>query len=395
MTLSGTPMPDARRTRLLLLAIPMLAVAGLALAFVLLRDGDDGGPGEAQGGAPRLVFAEFGQTADVIYAAPAETPAERVAVAAVEHAPGWALTPAREMAGSLVAYVVLPADARPQRDSPAELWVLDVSTGAATRLARDADLLVAPVLSDDGAQIVYRSSDPNGRTQSLVRIDVASRTRRAIHELDTTFGVLPVGFAADGSLVFVELSTAGTDIYLLPEGGEPALLVHASDEVARDWRLSPDRRTLSYLAPETQAERIVHRLHAVELPPAGEQASELTSIQDVHGDGAPLPEQFSPVWTPDGAGVTVGIEAYPGIAATATTIALADGSRAGLAGPQQGFDAPLGWSPDGRYLAARSFDGVDAYEPGNESLVLISTDGGRAAVPGERELIFMGWFVDA
>ena len=79
--------------------------------------------------------------------------------------------------------------------------------------------------------------------------------------------------------------------------------------------------------------------------------------------------------------------------AAAVTLSLDGGSELTLAGPERGFDAPLGWSPDGRYLAARSFDGSGSYAPGRESMVVISIDGVRLIVTARTELIFLGWWV--
>jgi hypothetical protein len=62
-----------------------------------------------------------------------------------------------------------------------------------------------------------------------------------------------------------------------------------------------------------------------------------------------------------------------------------------LAAPARGFDLPLGWSSDGRALAARSFDGKSANAPGTETTVVVSTDGARRPVTGSGEIIVFGW----
>jgi Tol biopolymer transport system component len=275
---------------------------------------------------------------------------------------------------------VLPPASPGRRDEPAELWILDITTSKRVRLARDADLLVAPQFDVDGGYLAYRSTGPHGE-QRLVRVDLESRARRVMYEQSGGFGVFPIGFS-EGALLFARLSTAGTDLYRVRDGEGAEFLLHASDHVARDWRLSPDGRSLSFLAPELAAERIVHRLHVVSVD-AAERMSGL-------GAGG-LVEQFSPVWTPAGDAVTVGREAYPAVTAAAVTLSLDGGSELALAAPERGFDAPLGWSPDGRYLAARSFDGPGSYEPGRESMVVISIDGVRRAVTARTELIFLGW----
>ncbi|MYI82540.1 MAG: hypothetical protein F4056_04275 [Chloroflexi bacterium] len=223
-----------------------------------------------------------------------------------------------------------------------------------------------------------------------MRVDLETRERRTVRELTTRFGILPVAVPADGGVVYAELTNGGTDLYRVggDGGGDATLLLHASDHIASGWRLSPDGRTLSYLAPRIEAERVVQRLHVTPIDGGGEPRIEAS-------DGF-VGDQFSPVWTPTGDGITFGQEPGFQVGAAPLTLRLEGGGEPGrLTAPDQGFDAPLGWSSDGRYLATRSFDGRDAYEPGRESLVVIASAGGRAIVLGDFDLIFIGWLLDA
>ncbi len=372
-------LPRLRLALILLVLAPLVAIVA-ALGFVLRSLPDGAGEGAFGVAEPALVFAQFGPTADRVYTVPAADPARRTFVATVEHAEGWGIVPAPAMAGPLVAYTVLPPASPGRRDEPAELWILDVTTSDRIRLARDADLLVAPQFDGDGGYVAYRSTGPHGE-QRLLRVDLESRARRVLYTQGGGFGVFPIGFS-NGALLFAGLSRAGTELYRVRDGEDAELLFHASDYVARDWRLSPDGRSLSFLAPELAAERVIHRLQVVSVDAA----------ERMNGVGAGgLMEQFSPVWTPAGDAVTVGREAYPAVMAAAVTLSLDGGSELTLPAPERGFDAPLGWSPDGRYLAARSFDGSGSYEPGRESMVVISIDGVRRAVAARTELIFLGW----
>lgn len=372
-------------------AAVLAALGAVLLAALFLRpEDDDDQPRDA---TYRLVFAEFGPLADRIYLAAPDALDQRVLVANVPHANGWAITPAPEMAGDLAAFTVLPPEALPRRDSLAELWVLDVRTGELTRLAGDADLLAAPVFDPDGRALLYRRTRQDG-SQQLVRVEIATRARRPLYEASTRFGVYPVALSADGAALYVELSTRGTDLYRVREGADPEFIAHASDHIARDWRLSPDGTSLAYLAPEVSAERVVHRAQVVAIAPGAEAQAASPAPA-----GAVLFEQFAPAWTPDGRGLTVGIEAFPDISAAAVTLVVeapADGGDLpeALPAPEQGFDAPLGWSPNGLHLAARSFDGRDAAEPGRESLVVIAPGGGRATVVSDAEVIYIGWLRD-
>ena len=392
MPLGVATMATPRRTpprRLAFLAALALAVLAAPALYLAGRSGDEpaAGPGGAVPAGPGeqlLVLAEFGPAVDEIFLVPARDPSDRTPVASVEHASGWGIHPAAEMAGALAAYTVLPPDARPERDSPAELWLLDVESGERTRLARDADLLAAPALSRDGAAVVYRTS--GGGEQSLVRVDVQSRSRRVLHTARTAFGLFPVALTPGGELLFSEISGEGTVLSAVPlDGGEPRSLFRASAHIARDWRLSPDGTALSYLAPVPLAERVVHRLHVAALAPGAAPVQ-----PDAGGGGAG--EQYGPVWRPGGGAVTVGGEAASSATGAVTLLLSGPGGATELAAPPAGFDVPLGWSPDGRILAVRSFDGRNSTDPGAESYALVDGSGARRAVPARSQLLFLGWW---
>ncbi|RLT35274.1 MAG: hypothetical protein DWI59_03895 [Chloroflexi bacterium] len=370
-------MPLSRRALILAAGVAVLVIASAIGAFFLL------GRRAVQPQIATLVFAEFGPGADHIFTAPATDPARRTQVMTIEHADGWGISAAPRAARDLVAFQVLPPTARGQADTPAELWILDVRAKTKRLLASDADLRVAPVLSPDGTSVLYRSSTAGG-TQAIVRVDVSAGSRRVVHTVDTTFGVFPIGIGADSAVLFASLGLGGTDIYRLADGKPPALLRHASDQIARDWRLSPDGRLLSYLAPEIHAERVVHRAHVIDVASGTPQAT----IESAPPQPA---EQYSPVWTPDSRAITVGRE--PLLDSRAGTITLAlDGKPArALAAPERGFDAPLAWSADGGYLAATTFSGASSAEPGTESIVVLSLNGGRYVVSGSGEITVLGW----
>lgn len=376
-----------RHPRLVLRVLLPAATAALlvvlgAAALSHWRGGDVPVEVRTAAGSETVVFAEFGPTEDRVYAAPADDPSRRRLVATIEHVHGWGINPAASVVGSLAAYTVLAPGSEPRRDAPAELWLLDLASGQGTRLASDADLLAPPVFDAAGSGLVYRSTRSDG-TQEVVSVDLDSRLRRPVYVHAGSFGVYPVGYAATGEVLFAVLSTAGTDIEAVRAGEPPRLVVHASDHIARDWRVSPDGREVSYLAPELTNERWVYRLRVASVEDGAQRTLDATA--------AARAEQFGPVWTPDGAAVTVGVEAYPAASAPAMTLSLRDGSTQALPAPPAGFDVPLGWSPAGQYLVARSFDGATSYEPGRESIVVISPDGERRPIATAAQLIFVGW----
>lgn len=365
-------------------AIPIAAIlliAGSALMIRLLPQGTEE-PATVADGTPYLVFAEFGLNEDRIYLAPASNPDQRTLIDTVRHADGWGINPASAVAGPLVAYTVIPGDAAPARDTPAELWVVNVQTRNKTRLARDADLLVSPVFADDGATLIYRRS--SGSQQEIVQVDVGALTRQVVHAEQTSFGIFPIGIDAEGALLFARLTEGGTDLYRTRRGQAPAFLYHLSDQIARDWALSPDGRALSYLAADFVNERAVYRAQMLSLGNLEAGSS--------FADAAPGGEQYGSAWLPDGSGVAVGQEATiePGEAAL---VLGTDGSTRFLPAPAEGFDVPLGWSGDGKFLAVRSFDGRNSVYPGLDTTVIIDvTSGDRFPVRIPTEVIFIGWY---
>ena len=358
----------------------LLTLVALGAAFsVIVRSGQaDPRPELAISDRPTLVFAEFGLNADEILIAPAEDPNDRTLIQTVPHASGWGLNPSSQLVNGRSAYTVLPAGVTPNRNSPAELWLLDVDTASATRLARDADLLAAPVLAQDGAVVAYRRTEGSG-AQSLVRVDLETRTRRVLHTDGSSFGLFPVGFDDDGALLFTRLTPDGTDLLRVADGSAAELILHASDEIARDWSVAPDGDAVAFVAPLLQAERIVHQTQVIAL---GDQPSVEAPAASLSG------EQYAPTWRRDGA-LAIGREATD---TSGVGPIVVDGANLSpMAAPSSGFDVPLGWSVVGGYLAVRHFTGSGSQSAGEETLLVIGPAASRVVVETTSELIFLGW----
>lgn len=367
-----------RLVRLVLASAGLVAVVAIGAVFAALLRTGQAQPELAVSSGPTLVFAEFGLTADEILIAPADDPDARTVIQTVPHASGWGLNPSPEMVLGRSAYTVLPANATPSRESPAELWLLDANTASASRLARDADLLAAPVLRQDGAVLVYRRTEDSG-AQSLLRVDLETRARRVLHSDSSSFGLFPVGFDDDGAVLFTRLSATGTDLVRVSEGAPAELVLHASDEIARDWSVSPDGDAVSYVAPLLQAERIVHQAQVLSL----KGGSTVNTPAAAH-----LGEQYSPTWRPDGA-LAIGREAFDDAGVAPIVLGLPGGLV--LPAAESGFDVPLGWSAGGGYLAVRHFSGNNSQYAGTETLMLLGTDATRRSIDTDTELIFLGW----
>ena len=356
-------------------AVAILAITWGVLRLLPLREA-------APAGTPELVFAAFGQTSDLIYVAPATKPDERTIVDTVQHAEGWGLNPGL-MYGNLVVFNAIPAGTAGGRGAPAELWLLNARSREKTRLARDADLLVKPVLIANGKAILYRRSD--GDVQQIVRVEIETQARSVLHEERTAFGMIPLGLDNTGALLFARLSNAGTDLFRKTGGAAATLAFHASDELARDWQLSPDGRSIAYLAQQTRGERVIYRMQAVSI-----EGGRALALPDANATG----EQYGPVWTPDGADLTVGQEPVSGTSAPVALLR-AGTPPAALAAPKQGFDVPFAWNANGTYLAARTFDGKNSTNAGRETAVVIARSGERYPISAPGEVILVGWLTNA
>lgn len=352
------------------MALLALALGTLRLLPLFSRD-------DVREGVPLAVFAEFGELADRIYSAPADDPAKRTLVATLEHAPGWGLNPAATTREGRAVFLLAPVDGG-GRDTPAEVWTIDLKTGQRTRLASDADLLIQPVLNRDGSVLYRRSA---GQQQEIVRLDTGSGARRATYVEETTFGIFPIGEDVDGNLIVARLSTGGTDLARVRDG-TAQVIVHASDHLARGWQIAPDGKSLAYLAPEVSGERVVYRTHVVSLPDGKARTV---------ADTPEAADHFNPAWTPSG-GLAVGQDARTGAGA----VMLIDDAKARpLRAPERGFDVPLSWSDGGTYLAVRTFDGDTASNPGTERTVLLGPDGERYPIAAPGDVIFIGWITRA
>ena len=317
-----------------------------------------------------LFFAEFGWNQDLIYEISSSDPNNKRVIHTVDHSPGFGLNPAINTHKEQIAYVVLSKDVTPSRQSSAELWIFNSHTHKAIRLARDADINARPVLRNDGHSIVYRSSK-NINGSSIIEVNLDTRTRRIVYTDNNSFGIIPVGFNQNNEVIFARFDYTGTDLIQINHQQELSILFHASDEIARDWRIDPSGKNIAFLAPEFLGEKIVHRAQLMSL--------DGTRVNNKIMNG--VSEQYAPAWRQDGA-LAVGTSMAP---------LVVDNHNALILMPsEQGFDVPLGWSADGNYLAVRHFDGIDSYTPGNDSLVVIKQNK-RMTIHNHSELIFLGW----
>ncbi len=156
-----------------------------------------------------------------------------------------------------------------------------------------------------------------------------------------------------------------------------------TDQKGIDYSLSPDASRLAFLVPGLVEGRFVTQTHIADI--AAKQVSPLES------DALSAGDQLSPIWHPDGDKVSIGqlpSGAGPGRVAD---VWLPGGEVTFLPPPQQGFDQPLSWSPDGKFLAVRSFLGDSIGNQGPPRLVFVSPAGQRPSAPEGAGFEPIGW----
>jgi len=384
----------------------------------------------------RFLYSEFGVEEDLIWSIdPADT-SDRVQLAVVPHGAGWGIKPALSPDGKKIAYNAMPDDGlRPGTD--AEARILDLESGETAVVAEGVDLRTVPRWSPDGGLLFLRRNlgeyvtvilvdlrEPEDEEESDEEKPPPIRTVLRQHESDVQT-YTPLGFDPDEATLYFTQLQGGTELgsYLgryAPATGEavatataiveatatasagtpaptpsppptpPALsgdvFLFLSDQIARNLTLSPDASRVAFLVQGLVEGGFVFRVHIADI-----KAKQVSPLDIVEGLAAG--DQLSPIWHPDGDKVSFGqlpSGADPGRVAI---VSLDGGEVTFLPPPEQGFDQPLSWSPDGKFLAVRSSSGDSIGNPGLPRLVFVSPAGQRPAAPEGAEFEPIGWVI--
>jgi hypothetical protein len=162
-----------------------------------------------------------------------------------------------------------------------------------------------------------------------------------------------------------------------------SVFLFLSDQTAQDYSLSPDSSRVVFLVPSLVGGEFVFRTLVADIKT--EQVSPLTA------EGLPAGQHLRPLWHPDGDKVSVGrLPAGPN-AGRIALVPLDGGEVTFLPPPHKGFDIPLSWSPDGKFLAVKSFLGESLANSGPERLVFVAQGGQRLPAPEGAETRPVGW----
>jgi dipeptidyl aminopeptidase/acylaminoacyl peptidase len=353
----------------LILATVLAAVVAVMpiVAAIFGNVGAPGSPKTAFATAPAgtyVVVARAERDYDIISVAPVGDPGAVSEIARVPHLPGYPSNGAVSPDGRRLALVTTDAGsvARPG----ASLLVVELETGAITRLAVDVDPLQTPLWAPAGDAVIATriASDDRGQsTVSFLRVPLDLSGEQQVKQVSGVLGAYAVGFDPSGRFVSVVIDSRGSTV--LRDGGEVALL---STQITRDWRLSPDGTQLAFIESD-----VTNGLH---------YRAGVASLAGPSSGGAVLAQalstetqQLGVAWKPGAASPTFGGEpaAQPGVTAQALVA---------------GFDVPISYSPDGAALAEQHWTGSSFAEPGRLTLA-VETASGRISLDGYTR--FFGW----
>ena len=337
---------------------------------------------------PLLVYSVFHEQFDEIYLSSPGGKNPPQLIAQVGRFTSHSITPASGVYKNKIAYITVPTKSKNSTDL-GTLWTLDLTTRERTVLATDADPTNPPKWLDGGDTLLYKRIKIN--QQELITISLESRIKKIIFsesfarpEYRTSFGgVYPVGQDARNNVIFARLTSNGTDVLAVSRiSGETTNLLHASDEFARDFSLSPSKTQLSYLIAIEKFERLNYQTVIYNL-----STGQLTTYR------SDSYEQFSPRWIPSADLLSIGrinIKNQSG-----AVILVSKESSEELPAPIQGFDVPISWSSNGRYLGLKNYSGTSGLQPGVSSLIIIDRSlGTRTMLESASETLVVGWWSD-
>ncbi len=342
-----------------------------------------GSPGPATSSETALLYSQFGETEDTLWLAPASQLQQPQAVATIVHAPFWGISASLSPDGRWLAYTVLPPTVpNPEEGAgaEAEVWVLPRAGGEPQLLARGADVRLAPIWSPDGGSLVFQRFDRQRNVPTLFRVNLQDKVVSPLASLEGATSLLPVAFGPGGDHFYVvRVAERGTELLATSTAdGSMQTIATIAGVVARDWKLSPDGRRMSFVGRMGGQE---WSLWVVDL-----NDGSLLRLEDEN-----LPtdrELFSPVWHPQQALITLGMA--PGDEGRGViSLSLSGGLAVQLPGPEQGFDVPLAWSPRGDLLVVQEFAEYPVRH--RPHLRLIAPDGRGQLLADEAEVTFIGW----
>lgn len=323
------------------------------------------------GAGLRLLVREFTAKQDKVTLLDPKNPTEKLPLASIDHPVNLGIVASLSPDGKTLAYNAVPLGTA-DRETGANLWQLDLSTGQSKMLASKVQLAAVPTWSPDGGIVVDKRSVSD--VEQIIAVRLAGGEPTVLATGEGLSRMVAIGVSPQGTLYYSTSDVKGDDIWSVPvAGGTPAKLLHTSDRRTRNWSLAPDGSHIALLDMDPDASAA--ELSTVVIDTA---AGEKQTLQP--GDNG---DDTSPIWSPDGRAITLGKRDSEHGEAISVDIASGEVTHHGV--PGIAYDAPVSWSPDGAYLVVQNFG---AQTP---TVDIVSADGQRAGLGDNTAVTVIGW----
>jgi len=406
-----------------------------------------------------LVYREFGAQQDTIWRVRPQDTASREQVAVIAHSDGCGVRASLSPDGRMLAYTVQPPGTPCLPDnSTAHAHVIDLLRKEDEKIAEGIDLRFTPLWDPEGGLLYlrrYAGAEFLNADVSILRVKVQ---RKALpgketpeptaptpvpqdpvtvilqDKVSTVLSFIPIGFAPDRKTMYFIQVQGGTTVATLAGAYAPAtseavataeaeagatatalanetataggtvepgatlvppvsptppasFVVKLSDQLISEPNLSSDGSRLAFVAQQLVEGEPLDRVFVADLTSK--------TVAPLGTEDLPPGHHLSPVWHPDGQRLAVGTLPRAGEPGAVALVPVAGGPPSFLTPPAAGFDRPLSWSPDGKFLAAYSFSGESLVNPGSARLELLAITGQRATVAEGADLLVIGWWKPA
>jgi len=373
------------------------ALAGLGLmtgilvaiaAIVALRSDATPEVSQLAAPSPQLLFSELSGETTTFWLARADDPGSRRSLVTLSHRQGYGPRAALSPDGRYLAVTLLAPTAVDQ-GSDASLWLVEVPSGSARQLVGGVDLRQTPRWADNSQDMAFRRvvvlpGEPPLRRFDVLKGSVGRPGESTVVASASSADIQnfsPIAWTTDNRRVLLlRFARQGAEVWEADASGVRSL-ARVSDGLAQEFDRSPDGRYLAFVRPA--ADGGPNSIETLDL--------QAQSVRRLTTSAQAL---YSPVWSADSRAVAYGVANSADRRRSAVNRAGADGAdMSPLNAPaNDGFDIPLGWSQDGRFLAVRALFGSSASEITGENLVVIeSATARRASVVAAGYVQFVAW----
>ena len=341
-------------------------------------------PAPEPAGELALLYSQFGETEDTLWLAPASQLQEPQIIATIAHAPFWGISASLSPNGRWLAYTVLPpnlSDPDEGSSAEAEVWLLPSAGGEPQLLVQGADVRLAPIWSPDSGAFMVQSIDQQRNSYTMISVNVADKVSSLLLNMEDVASMFPLAYSPTGDSFYVaRVGEGSTDIFAVSVADASRREIATVDGVARDWQLSPDGERVTFVNQTGEGE---WELWVLDL----EDGSQFR----LEAEGLPTDrELFSPVWRAGQELITLGTA--PGDDGNGVlNVSLSGGAAEQLPGPEQGFDVPLAWSPQGDLLVVQEFAEFPVRRRPRLNLIFADGERQRLVLADEAEVTFISW----